>query len=154
MPGQPDDADGEEIDREYVSDADERRAGEAREEQRRASDRPDDERLEQPPLGVPGDDAEGQEDGEDDAEEQRREHREPDQKRPREGAGVDLDVLRRLNVREVGEDVVVREPEENEERDREHEHDREHPPPHRLAEPVPGDNHDVVHVVSPPTTSR
>ena len=59
-----------------------------------------DERLEQPPLGVAGDDAEGQEDGEHDAEEERREHREPEQERPREGAGVDVDVPgRRMFVR-------------------------------------------------------
>ena len=53
VPGQPDDRDRGEVDREHVPDADERRAGEARDEQRRAPDRPHDERLEQPALGVP-----------------------------------------------------------------------------------------------------
>ena len=67
-------------------------AEEAREQQRRAAERPRDERLEQAALGVARDGAERQEDGEHDAEEQRREHREPDEERAGERARVDVDV--------------------------------------------------------------
>ena len=105
-----------EVDGEHVRDADAGGAEEPREQQRRAADRPDDERLQQAALRVARDDAERQEDREHDAEEERREHREPDQERAGERARVDVDVGGRRICSSSREDVVVREPEEEEER--------------------------------------
>ena len=110
--GQPRDHHRGEVDDEDVRDADARGAEEAREQQRRASDGAHDERLQQAALRVAGDDADRQEHREDDAEEERREHREPDQERARERSRVDVDVARRRDLRQLVEDVVVREPEE------------------------------------------
>jgi hypothetical protein len=61
----------------------------ARNQQRRAADRPHHQWLKQPALRVPANDPEGEEDGEHDAEEERREHREAEQERSGEGAWID-----------------------------------------------------------------
>ena len=92
--GEPGDQHRDEVDDEHVGDAHDRRAEEAREEQRRAADGTNDERLEQAALRVARHDAEREEHREHDAEEERREHREPDEERAGERARVDVDVLR------------------------------------------------------------
>ena len=96
-----------------VRRADRDRAEPAGEEHRRASNRTDDQWLQEASLGVAAHDAERQEDGEDDAEEQRRKHRQPEDGRADECAGVDP--LRRRDGEQIPEGVVVGEPEERQE---------------------------------------
>ena len=144
----------DEVDAEHVDDADRARAEEPGEQQRRAADRPNDERLQQAALRICRHDAEREEHGEHDAEEHRREHREADEERAGERARVDVDVLRRRDRRQLAEHVVVREPEEEQEGGRQHEDDGEHLPAHRLAEAVLDDDGDGAQSVSPPTASR
>ena len=154
VPGEAGDHQSGEVDREHVRHADEGGAEEAREQQRRATDGTDDERLQQPPLGVARDHPHREEHREHDAEEERREHRQAHQERARERARVDGHVRRRRDAREVAEHEVVRDPEQEQEERRQHEDDEEHLPPNRLAEAVPGDDHDRAQSVSPPTASR
>ena len=154
VPGQPGDQHRREVDGEHVRDADAGRAEEAREQERRAADGPDDERLQEAALRVAGDDADRQEHREHDAEEERREEREPEHERAREGARVDVHVGGRRDLVELREDVVVREPEEKEERERQQDDDGEDLAPHRLAKAVLDDDRDRAQSVSPPTASR
>jgi len=122
------------------------------EQQRRAADRPDDERLQQSSLGVAADDAKREKDREHRPEEERPEHRQPEDGRPDEGARVDAD--RRANVAEVPVEKVHAEPEERQEANRQDQHDAEDLAAQGLAQAVAGDRQDGGHDVSPPTASR
>ena len=153
--GQARDRRGREVDTGDVERAHRARAGEAREEQCRAPDRPYDERLQETTFGIAADDAECEEHREHDAEEERGEHREPDHERPRKGTRVKLrEVVRGRDVRDVLEHVVVREPEQEEERNRQQQYDREHLAAQCLAHRVPDDHRHLAHDVSPATASR
>ena len=75
---------------EHVGDAHaRRRRAKRRDENASAADRPHDERLQQPALGVAAHRAERQEHGEHDAQEERPEHRQPEQRRAGERRRVD-----------------------------------------------------------------
>jgi hypothetical protein len=70
-------------------------------------------RLTGPSLGIAAHRPEREEHGEHDAEEERREHREPEDEGAREGSRIDPGG--RLDVLDVAEGIVVREPVEEEE---------------------------------------
>ena len=143
-----------EVDPQHVHTRDGGGAEPAGEQQRRAPDRPHDERLEEAALRVAAHHAEREEDGEHDPEEERREHRQAEQEGAGERPRVDVHVGGRRDLVELVEDVVVREPEEEEEEQGQEEDDGEHLPPHRLAEAVLDDHADAAQDVSPPTASR
>ncbi len=112
---------------------------------------PDHERLEQSALGVAANGAEREEHGEHGAQEEDREHGEAEQR----GAGQDPVV--ELVVGAASEfDLVERdraaEPVQRQEADGQEQHDQDHPPPHRLAERVAGDDQRAAHAA--PTASR
>jgi hypothetical protein len=138
------DHDGDPEDHEDVERADSRGSEEAREQQDRAPDGPDDERLQQPALRVAADDAEGEEDGQDDAEEQRREHGQAQHRRADDRPRVD-DLAGRPDVVEVVEELARAEPVQDEEADREQEDDRERLSAERLLEAVADDRRDRSH---------
>jgi len=120
-------------------------AEKTRDEQRRASDRPHDERLQERALRIPAHDPEREEDGQDDAEEQRAEHRHAEQERACERPRVDS--LGRNDVVDVMERITGADPVEDEEGNRQQAHDEEHLATQRLAQSVAGDRphrrHDV-----------
>ncbi len=93
------DHDGDDVDDEDVDGTDAGGGEEAREQHAAPTDRPDDERLQEPALGVAGHGSERQEDGQHDAEEERREHRHPDHERARERALVDAASCRHVEAR-------------------------------------------------------
>jgi hypothetical protein len=96
--------------------------------------------LQEPALGIAAHRPEREEHREHDAEEERREHREPEDERAREGSRVDPGG--RLDVLDVAEGVVVREPVEEEEAGRQHQDDGEDLPPERLPQAVDDDRPD------------
>ena len=154
MHGQSRDQDGDQVDRNDVGNGHRDRAEEAREQERRAPDRPDDERLQQPAFGVAAHRAEREEDRQHDPEEHRREQRETGEKRGGEGARVDRHVARHDQCPQLAVDEVIRDPEEDEEDDGQQQHDGEHAPPQRFTQDVADDHGDCTHDVSPPTASR
>ena len=95
--GDPGDQHRADVDRDHVDGAHRRRAGAPAEQQAGPAHRPDHERLEEPALGVAAHRAEREEDSEHGSQEQRREHREPEERRAREHAVVEL-VVRRERV--------------------------------------------------------
>ena len=154
MPGEAGDRHRREVDGQHIRDAHACSAEEASEQERRTADRPYDEGLQQATFRVARHDAERQEHRQHDTEEQRREEREPEQECAREGARVDVHVLGRRDLRQLREDVMVREPEQEEEHHREQHDDGEHPAPDGLTEAVLDDDGDGAQSVSPPTASR
>ena len=140
------------VDDSHVRRADRDRAEPAREQQRRAADRPDDERLQQSSLGVAADDAKREKDREHRPEEERPESREAEHGRTDEGARVHA--RGRADVAEVLVEEVHAEPEERQEGDRQDQHDAEDLAAQGLAQAVAGDRQDGGHDVSPPTASR
>jgi hypothetical protein len=152
--GHAGDDDGGEIDHDHIRNRHSNGPKESRDEERRAADRPHDDRLEQAALRVAAHSPERQEHGEHDAEEHRREEREPGQERGCKRARVDGHVGRHGQLPELAVHVVVRDPEEHEEDDRQDQHDREHAPTQRFTQHVADDDRHGAHDVSPPTASR
>ncbi len=109
-----------------------------------AAERPHDERLQQPALGVAAHRPDREEDGEHDAEEQRPEHREAEDRRARERARVEPELVA-AEVVHVLEQLARAPRVEHAEREREADHHGEDPAPERLAERVAGDDEDVAH---------
>ena len=146
---------GREVDDADVERRRQRGAGEPAEEQRRASDRPHHERLEEAAVGIPSHGPERQKDREDRAEEEGREHREAEDGRAGEGLAVDAG-LRRLErkVLRLLEGPIGAERVESEKARREDEDDHEDPPAQRLTKRVAGDDRKRAHPLSPPTRSR
>ena len=128
-----------EVDDEDVEHAHSGRADEAGEQELRATDRPDDERLQEPGLSIATHDVQGQEHREHRAEEQDREHREPEDDRSRERLGVEIALPRPDEPAGVLERLVRPVGVQREEESREHEHDGEHLPAQALAQPVEDD---------------
>jgi hypothetical protein len=142
------------IDRDDVGNGDCDRAEEAREQERRATDGPDDQRLQQSAFRISAHGPQREKDGEDDAEEHRREERHARKERRCERARVDGHVARNDERVELAMDVVVRNPEQRKEDNGQEQDDREHAPPQRFAQDVTDDHRHGLHDVSPPTASR
>ncbi len=141
---------GARVDQRDVQRAHRGRAREAPEKKARPANRTDDERLEQPALGVPAHRSERQEDRQHRAEEEDREHGESEERGAGEDTVVDLVVgSERINLVE-GQDAA--EPVQREEADRQEENDEDHAPAHRLAERVAGHDQRAAHAA--PTASR
>jgi len=140
-----------EVEDQNIRCADRGSAEKSSDEQRRAPDRPDDERLQQCALRVAAHDAEREKDRQHDPEEERAEHRHAEQECTGEGARIDA--LRWNDVVDVMERVARADPVEDEEGERQQAHDEEHLAAQRLAQPVAGDRPHSRHDVSPPTAS-
>ncbi len=112
-----------------------------------APERAHDQWLQQATLGVSPHGADGQEDGEHDAEEQRPEHGQAEQRRAREHARVEADLVA-AEARDVLEELARAPRVEPAEADRDDDDDGEHPPAQRLAHGLAGDDEDVAHAAS------
>ena len=117
----------------------------AREQERAAADRADDERLEQSTLGVAAHDAERQEDRQHGAEEERREHRQAEDGRPGDDGRVEPELVRRNEPGRVPERAPDADPVQGQEGDREQQHDQKDLAPHALPQRVARDDGDVAH---------
>ncbi len=105
-----------------------------------AAERPHDERLEQPALGVAAHRAERQERRQHRAEEEDREHRQPEDVAPASVSASTPNSLAAKRVSTSSNSSLAPHAYSAEEDDAEHQHDDEDPPAQRLAEGVPGDD--------------
>ena len=115
---------------------------------------PDDQRLEEPSLGIAADDTEREERRQDDPEKERREHREAEDRRPGQRLRVDADLARlggeALRLTECPVSAEAVEGQESGSQDQDNDEDAAS---HRLAKRIPDDDPEVPHSVSP-TASR
>ena len=139
---------GHGLDREQDHDVertDARSGEEAREQERAAADRADDERLEQSALGISPHDSEGQEDRQYRAEEESREHRQAEDGRPGDDGRVETELVRRNEPGRVPERAPDADPVQGQEGDREQQHDQKDLAPHALPQRIARDDRDVAH---------
>ena len=139
------------IDERDVHRGDGRSTDEPAQQERRTTQGPHDERLQEPAFGVAADSAEREEDGEHGAEEERREHRHAEERRAHELVRLDAD--RREGLVELLVGLAGAEPVEEEERDRQERDDDEDTAAEALPQRVRGDRDGVPHASSP-TASR
>ena len=154
------DEQGDGVDEDHVDRADERGGAEPSGEERSATDRPYDERLQEAAFGVSPDDRVRQEDREHRSEEEHREDREAEERRAEEHLRVDdrqlVAVAHRLRRARVDRLVGLVDPEavEPEEGQCEDEHDREDAAADALPHRVARDDDGASQLVSPSTASR
>ncbi len=154
----PSDQERARVDEDDVHRADQGGRGESPDEQGRAPDRADDERLEQAVLCVATDGAEGEKRGQHRPEEEGGEHGEPEHR----AAGQLAVVHRSRPVRRPAEVLrldhlkgfVRSQRIQAEEGSGEHDHDEEDPPAQVFAQRVADDDRDALHPAWSPTASR
>jgi len=151
--GDPRQQHGDEEHGDHVGDAHRDRGQQPAHQQRRAPHRSDDQRLQQPAIGVAAHRAEREEDRQDDAEEQRDEHGQADERAAGQRALVQRDEPAAVGLQAV-ERLEGGQCEQAQEAEREEADDEQHAAADGLAQRVTGDDERVAHPSRPTTAAR